>query len=89
MHSIHYNYAHASFESVWKKNNQREMDYTLRNLTDYTLPLPKIESFRKCPLYSFPYEWNNLKNEIKCQHNKTTFKIALTNELFNQINNDN
>lgn len=61
------------------------MDYTLRNLTEFTLPPPRIEAFKKSPLYIFPKEWNELKAELKCQHNRFTFKVALTDDYFDQM----
>ncbi len=48
-------------------------------------PPVRIELFRKIPLYSLPTEWNNLGEHIRLQRNRTTFKIALTDFLFDNI----
>ena len=77
-----------SFANTWTKNNQREFDHSLRNLTEFFLPFPNTDFFKRCPLYDFPKSWNNLNGEIKCQHNRYTFKIALTNQFFSTIYNE-
>jgi hypothetical protein len=64
------------------------MDMELRNNNDFTLPLIRRELFRKSPLYSLPYEWNHC-GDVKFQHNRCTFKIALENELFDSLINEN
>ncbi len=85
MHSIHYKYSHASFANTWKKNDQRGIDPTLRNLTDFSLPFPNTDAFKKSPLYDFPKCWNNLNDSIKSQQNIPNFKRALTNTIFSKI----
>jgi hypothetical protein len=88
MHSIVYNYNLESFNNIWFLNNRRDMDMELRNNNDFTLPLIRRELFRKSPLYSLPYEWNHC-GDVKFQHNRCTFKIALENELFDSLINEN
>ena len=80
MHSIEYHYCPSSFTNTWQKNHTRNIQ--LRNGNDFYLPSPKIEFFKKIPLYSLPLEWNNLPDELKFQFNRHTFKIALKNHLF-------
>jgi hypothetical protein len=85
MHSVDYKYAPQSFENTWIKNNTRDMDYDLRNREEYSVPFIRIELFRRNPLCSLPTAWNELCDEIRFQHNRTTFKIALSDYLFGQL----
>ena len=80
MHSIRYNYAPKSFENVFVRNNDRDIDYNLRNNDEFALPAVRIEFFKRFPLYTFPYAWNSL-GDIKFQSNRVTFQIALKNHL--------
>ena len=80
MHSIEYQYCPPSFTNIWQKNHIRNIQ--LRNGNDFYIPSPKIEFFKRIPLYSLPLEWNNLPDELKFQFNRHTFKIALKNHLF-------
>jgi hypothetical protein len=45
MHSIKYNYAPKTFINTWTTNNARNIDLTLRNDEDYSLPHPRVEFF--------------------------------------------
>ena len=84
MHSIEYNYNLPSFENVWPKNNARNINHELRNANEFYLPPIHKEIFRKSPLYSLPHTWNTL-GPVKFHTNRTTFKIALTDELFDTL----
>ena len=59
MHSVFYNYAPTSFDSIWAKNSDRQLSQNLRNENEFRLPNPRIEIFKKLPPYSLPLEWNN------------------------------
>jgi hypothetical protein len=85
MHSIANEYARATFENTWTKNNTCNTGHDLRNHDFFTLPVVRIESFRKFPIYSLAIEWNNLSDNIRLQHNRTTFKIALMDELISSL----
>jgi hypothetical protein len=85
MHSIAFNYAPASFSETWAKNETRNNDYQLRNDDLFILPTLRIELFRKVPLYSLPLAWNELSDSLRYQHNRTTFKIALLDSLFDSL----
>jgi hypothetical protein len=85
MHSVDYNYAPQSFNGIWVKNNTRDMDHDLRNRDEYSVPFIRIEQFRKNPIVSLPKAWNELCDELRFQHNRTTFKIALEDYLFEQL----
>jgi hypothetical protein len=85
MHSIAYDYAPKAFNQTWPTNVNRDTGYVLRNQDHFALPLVRIEQFRKFPLYSLLNEWNNLNKEIRLQHNRTTFKIALWNYLLESL----
>jgi hypothetical protein len=49
------------------------------------MPVVRIEFYRKFPMYALANEWNNLGDNIRLQHNSTTFKIALIDELISTI----
>jgi hypothetical protein len=80
MHSIIYNYSPKSFKGIWTTNREQTEIYELRNNDQLTLPYPRIELFKRSPLYTLPLLWNQL-DAIKLQHNRTTFKIALREKL--------
>ena len=80
MHSIKYNYHHASFDNVWNLNTTRDHDHDLRNNNDFFLPRVTSEHFRRLPFYSLPLVWNNI-GDLSFQRNRKTFSIALFNHL--------
>ncbi len=88
MLSVEYRYNIDSFNDIWRKNTARNLSQELRNTDMYILPNVRIEQIRKFPLYSFPKTWNELGN-TRFQCNRTTFKIALTSELFDSILENN
>jgi hypothetical protein len=51
------------------------------------LPKPRIEFFKKIPLYSLPSAWNDA-GDIRFLQNRLTFKIALKEKLLDDVNND-
>jgi len=87
MHSIYYDYAPLSFNQTWMLNNEREHAHNLRNDNDYVLPNPRLEQFKKFPIYSLPLEWNQA-GVVTYYENKTTFKIALKGQLFEEVVGD-
>jgi hypothetical protein len=84
MHSIHYNYCPKSLLNVFPKRNDNMHNYNLRESNDYILPIARIESFKKFPLYSFVQEWNHA-GDIIHHYNPVTFKITLEIEIFMSI----
>jgi hypothetical protein len=84
MHSVHYNYCPVSFSNTWQLNNEQNPELNLRNQNNYSLIFPRIEQFKKSPLYSLPFLWNSL-DDTKSQQNRTTFKITLKYNLLNEI----
>jgi hypothetical protein len=87
MHSIAYEYAPPTFNNTWIRNNARNVGHDLRNQDYFTLPAVRIESYRKFPLYALANEWNKLGDNIRLQHNRTTFKIALMDEIISTLVN--
>jgi hypothetical protein len=83
MHSYIYNYCPNSFTNTWTLNTERENIPDLRNANLLSIPHPRIELFKKSPLYSLPVLWNSL-NDTKLQHCKTTFRISLKEKLNNE-----
>jgi hypothetical protein len=84
MHAIEYGYAPRSFENIWVKNEHRDHGHILRNNDKYSLPHPRIEFFKKIPLYSLPYEWNEI-GDLTFQNNKNLFKNLLRDKLLDEI----
>jgi hypothetical protein len=64
--------------------NQRTDQHDLRTNDDFILPLPRIELFKRIPLYSLPQIWNDTGN-IKLQHNRTTYRWGLREELLAEL----
>ncbi len=62
----------------------RNVGHDLRNENDYYLPHPRLEFFRKIPLFSLPAARNDA-GDINLQHNRKTFKIALKDKLLDEI----
>jgi hypothetical protein len=87
MHSVFYEYCPKSFSNTWVKNGNRENNYNLRNNDLYLLPNPRTETFKKMPLYSLPWEWNNSGN-LMFYNNHITFKHALRGHLFGELQNE-
>ena len=83
MHSICYDYAPSSFDDIFFVNNQKD-NYYLRTRAMYRLPNVQIENFRKSPIYSLPYTWNNA-GDVTFHTNKMTFQISLKNLLLNDL----
>jgi hypothetical protein len=84
MHSVIYNYAPPSFSNIWVTNGDQTQNYVLRNNDQLMVPHPRIELFKKSPLYSLPLLWNQL-DHTKLQQNKTTFKIALREKMMSEL----
>jgi hypothetical protein len=50
------------------------------------MPLVRVESFRKFPQYALASEWNKLGDNIRLQHNRSTFKVALMDDIISSLN---
>jgi hypothetical protein len=85
MHAIHYKYSPKSYHNMFLSNVDRNLNYELRNEHELQLPFVRIESFKKFPPYSLPFEWNKLGIELQHQSNKLTFSILLKEYLFNMF----
>jgi hypothetical protein len=53
------------------------MDYDLRNQDEYSVPLSELNNLGETPLFALPIAWNELCDELRFQHNRTIFRIAL------------
>ncbi len=87
MHSIEFNYAPRAFANTWVKNSERNVGHELRNDNDCFLPLPRIKMLKKIPIYSLPAAWNAAGN-LRYYQNRTTFKIALKDQLLAELDPD-
>ncbi len=88
MHAIAYNYAPKTFDNTWITNAERNIGHDLRNNDFFVMPQVRIELFRRFPLYALPHELNILGENIRLQHNRTTFKIALTDFLLSSLHDN-
>ena len=86
MHSIYYGYAPKSFSNTWRKNNDRpgDLNLSLRNDNLFCIPAPRVEFFKRIPLYSLPHEWNRSEN-LMFYDNLFTFKNVLREILLQEI----
>ena len=87
MHSVRYKYSPESFQSTWQLNENRNVEYVLRNAMDYNLPVPRTEFFKKQPMYSLPLIWNSF-NDMKLQPNKITFQKYVKDLLLSELAED-
>ena len=76
MHTVYYGTAPTSFNNIWQTQAQRHPDLNLRNATDIYVPFPRIDLFKRMPIYSLPTVWNS-HDIIRYYANRTTFSIAL------------
>jgi hypothetical protein len=51
----------------------------------YHLPNPRMELFKRSPLYQLPLCWNTL-DETKYHQNKTTFTVAFKDKHVEELN---
>jgi hypothetical protein len=76
MHTVYYGTAPTSFHNIWQTQAQRHPEINLRNATDIYVPFPRIDLFKRMPIYSLPTVWNS--HDIRRYYaNRTTFSIAL------------
>jgi hypothetical protein len=87
MHAIEYEYNHASFTVYWPLNNQRILNYELRNNNMRNVVRINYMQLKKCPLFTFPKVWNELYVDYRLYRNPVTFHVELTNHLFEEIIN--
>jgi hypothetical protein len=76
MHSVYYEHAPTSFLNIWTTLEQRHPELNLRNATDIYLPFPRIELYKKLPIYTLPSAWNET-GDFRYQRNRFTFQMAL------------
>jgi hypothetical protein len=88
MHSVFYEYAPQSIQQLFNKNNMENRFYEFRNIPDFNIPFARIDIVKRLPIYSMAALWNRA-GTITYHHNRVTFQIALRDELFNSLNNEN
>jgi hypothetical protein len=87
MHAVEYGYNLDSFDNIWQNNSVGNITQDLRNTDRFILPFMRIEQSRKFSI-CFPKVWNDLK-DVRLQRNRTTFKIAFIDELFETVSETN
>jgi hypothetical protein len=88
MHSVRFEYCPKSFHESFKKIDVDNQVYDLRYPNEFEVPRVKLDLFKRIPLYSLPYEWNNC-GDLRFYSNPTTFSIELYNYLCNKFIMDN
>jgi hypothetical protein len=83
MHTVYYGYAPPSFSNTWQTQAQRNPDLNLRNATDIYVPFPRIDLFKRMPIYALPYTWNS-HDIVRYYANRTTFRYALQELLHSE-----
>jgi hypothetical protein len=87
MRGMEYNHEFKSFNNSWFISNKRGMNHDHRNNTEYIqycIFSPKNRIVKNNNIYTLPAAWNT-PGDLRYHHNKTTFKIALKDELFEEI----
>jgi hypothetical protein len=83
-HSVVFEYGLDSFSNVWTTNTNRiDNPHNLRHTNHFVIPHPRIELFKKSPLYSIPTLWNSL-GDLSLQSCRATFKIGLKEKLLSE-----
>jgi hypothetical protein len=72
------------FESLTLERNH---NVELRNADDLYVPLARSDQAKKLPFIAFANLWNSLPYD-KYHANPVTFRIALNNHIWYQINGD-
>jgi hypothetical protein len=80
MHSIYHAYAPSSLLTHWGRREERDIQYDLRNPTDFVIKRCNFTTLYNKPLFNFTHCWN-IFNENKYIANKFTFTVALDLEL--------
>jgi hypothetical protein len=88
MHAVEYSYRHESFYDYWPLNNQRILNYDLRNNNMRNVQRINYDQLKNCPLFSFPKVWNDLTVNLRLHQNPMTFHIELQNSLFEEVMNE-
>ncbi len=78
-------YNPSSFNNIWNTNQERNPENNLNLCNDnlYAVFYPTFKSFKNSPAYSIPKAWNKLSTNVRGQHYKITFSIALETHLLN------
>jgi hypothetical protein len=76
MHTVYYGYAPPSF-------SQRNPELNLRNATDIYVPFPRIDLFKRMPIYALPHIWNS-HDIVRYYANRTTFRYPLQELLHSE-----
>jgi hypothetical protein len=72
---------------IFSKNNMENRFYEFRNIPDFIVPFARTDLVKKMPTYSLPSVWNNA-GVITLHDNRKTFMIALKQELFSSIQDE-
>jgi hypothetical protein len=83
MHAYVYKSSPRPFDNTWITVDGRDAASVLRNNNLFEISHPRIEMFKRSPLYTLPNLWNDL-NECKFYANSTTFKLTIRNLLLEQ-----
>ena len=76
-----------SFQSMWLTRQEAHPGYSLRNATDYHIPVCRTNMIQRFPFYKIPKTWNNFENSngIKDIPSRPLFKLKLKRILLDLI----
>ncbi len=83
MHTVYYGYTPPSFSNIWQTQAQRNPELNLRNATDIYVPFPRIDLFKRMPIYAILHTWNS-HDIVRYYANRTTFRYALQELLHSE-----
>jgi hypothetical protein len=84
-HAVFHKYSPPSLHNTWTTNYDRNPDRALRDAQEIYIPLAINDQIKRLPFFAFAKNWNALPYD-KYHANPTTFKIALTNHIWSQVN---
>ncbi len=70
MHSVVFSFEPKSFHYTWLVNEDRNIEHNLRNTALFSIPNPRIELFKRSPMYTLPMLWKELDNISQARFNR-------------------
>jgi hypothetical protein len=90
-HTFHFKYIPKAFTNTWttvrqNRNDNTDMNLSLRNDTDYYIPRYRTEMISRMPLFNLPKLWNLYSRELTETPNKKIYSHAITNFFLEKLN---
>ena len=74
MHGIEYQLGPVTFSNTWTKNENRNLNYELRNADLFATPRVNYVYLKNAPFFAFPAEWNTWKWKSDSKETNVPFK---------------